>query len=577
MTQHPAGIEERPVWFGPEGRPLAGWITAPGLGAARGGVVLCPTLGREARAGRRALRALARALAASGLVALRFDYDGTGDSGGAFEDPERDVAWTSSVTAAVDLLRDSGLGWVGGIGIRLGATVLGAAMERAELGLDAAVFWDPCESGRSYLREQGALESLRREVAIAAGDGSVETAEHVFPPEMAAELRALRVPDLARHSVAKRVLIVSRVDRPVSERLRGAFGEAHVTWRTTTEQAALLGVDPLFARMPDATIDVIVDWLLRSVPEPGEYHEPKDAFDVDVDIEVDATTVHERCVRIGDRSLFGIITEPTAGAVGPLLILLNVSNEDHTGPSRLWVELARTWATEGLRSIRFDLTGVGDSPLADGQPQEPLYERPWMDDMAAVARELSPAAPSDVVFVGLCSGAFLAAEGARTLAARGVCLINPPVGIDFLHGVTALEASSRPVVPRLAPLLKQFALRLRWVSVGALAALRLGFPRTFGRDVLGELVDAGTEVFVLASREDLSPYPSRPRLERFFSRRLVEPRNYRVTFVPGLDHSMHASVGRARTIALLDAHVRNRYVEHSPQMQQGDHDPKEQP
>ena len=49
------------------------------------------------------------------------------------------------------------------------------------------------------------------------------------------------------------------------------------------------------------------------------------------------------------------------------------------------------------------------------------------------------------------------------------------------------------------------------------------------------------------------------RFDRFFSPRLVAPKGYAVTFVPGLDHSMLAAEGRARTIELLDRHVVDRY------------------
>ena len=42
------GGHSRPLWFGPEDRPLFGWLHTPASGEARGGVVLCPTLGIEA-------------------------------------------------------------------------------------------------------------------------------------------------------------------------------------------------------------------------------------------------------------------------------------------------------------------------------------------------------------------------------------------------------------------------------------------------------------------------------------------------------------------------------------------------
>src|SRR5450631_4455798 len=36
-----------PTWFGPIGRPLAGWIHTPDDVSARGGVLICPPVGLE--------------------------------------------------------------------------------------------------------------------------------------------------------------------------------------------------------------------------------------------------------------------------------------------------------------------------------------------------------------------------------------------------------------------------------------------------------------------------------------------------------------------------------------------------
>jgi hypothetical protein len=82
----------------------------------------------------------------------------------------------------------------------------------------------------------------------------------------------------------------------------------------------------------------------------------------------------------------------------------------------------------------------------------------------------------------------------------------------------------------------------------------------YGVDALAKVVASGTDLYVLSTSEDLSPYKSSRRFDTFFSRRLLAPRNYVVQFVDGLDHSMHAAAGRARAIALLDGHVLTRYA-----------------
>ena len=143
------GPEHTQVWFGPESRPLFGWVSRPAGGLAGGGAVLCPPMGEEGRAAHRTFRRLAEELAAAGIVALRFDYDGTGDSAGLQDDPDRVPAWLASIEAARQYLLDLGASTVAGVGMRLGATL--AAARSAEDPFSSLVLWDPCLSGRTFL------------------------------------------------------------------------------------------------------------------------------------------------------------------------------------------------------------------------------------------------------------------------------------------------------------------------------------------------------------------------------------------------------------------------------------------
>jgi pimeloyl-ACP methyl ester carboxylesterase len=558
VTREPERLVETPIWFGPSGHPLFGWLTRPLDAEVVGGLVVAPTLGREARASRRALRSLAAEAARHGLLVLRFDYDGTGDSSGSIDDPGRDEAWTQSVARAVELLRRHGVADVAGVGMRLGATILGAAVDRHDLDLRSLVLWDPCESGRTYLRELSALEALRSDRSRSQPDGAIVTAEFVFSPETAAELRRLDLTSTSRRPLASRLLVMMRADRSPSAKLRARLEAEPVEWRTSDDQGALLDVDPLFAELPERSIAAIVDWVCAGSTGPTKVVEPEDVVEPSVAVfgsPLGVGVIRERLVTLESEALFGIVTEPCDGfGDAPLVVLLNVANEDHTGPSRLWVELSRRWAAKGLRCVRFDLSGLGDSPARTDEASRSIYERSWLDDTVAVANELATT-PSNVVLVGLCSGAYWAIEAGIALDAKGVCAINPPVGIDFLHGVTKLGASRMRAVRFVAEYLKQVALRARWVAVVVWKVLRLLAPSVFSVDVMRSLVDGGTDLQVLASSGDLSPVPGHRGLDRFFSTRLVAPANYEVTFVPGLDHSLHDPDGRAATVALLERHV----------------------
>ncbi len=565
-TIHLDSTVEEPVWFGPPDRRLAGWLTRPTNSLARGGVLLSPPIGREARAGRRALRYLAVSLAERGFVSLRFDYDGTGDSCGNFDDANRDRAWVDGVVQATRLLRSMGLASISAVGMRLGATITAVAASANDLRLSSVVLWDPCESGRSYLRELSALEALRREGFEVDPNGSVETTEFVFSPRAANELRRLSLTEASSGSLGQRVLVVVRDDRVISEKLRVRLDVEQVEWETTSEQSAMLDVEPLDAVLAFQTMSRMMDWLAAPAATlaPFDILMPTDASVV-VENAGEGAAVTERFVRLGPRQLFGVVSEPVGETRGPWIVLLNAANEDHTGRSRLWVELSRRWASHGLRCVRFDLTGLGDSPWTPDQADRPFYPEEWLEDVPDVVRVLSPEDPSNAVFIGLCSGAYLSVEGALALKARGVCALNPPVGCDYLHGVARLGKSRWKPIRALAVRLKQLGLRHCWAAAGLWELLRIPLPSSFCLDIMAQVVDDGTDLLVLASTDDLSPYPSVPFLRSLDSRRVASPRNYEVQFVPGLDHGMQNADGKARVVEILDRHILEHFGGISPE------------
>ena len=185
------GAEHTQVWFGPESRPLYGWVSRPAGGVARGGAILCPPMGEEGRAAHRTFRRLAEELAGAGIVALRFDYDGTGDSAGLQDDPDRVPAWLASIEAARQYLLDLGAPTVAAVGMRLGAT-LAAVQAAASSPFSSLVCWDPCLSGRTFLREGEALFGFGEAALEAPDDGLRHTPGFQYDAATATELRGRR-------------------------------------------------------------------------------------------------------------------------------------------------------------------------------------------------------------------------------------------------------------------------------------------------------------------------------------------------------------------------------------------------
>lgn len=131
--------------LGTAGREVFALHDPPAVRASRArAAVLCNPGGPELAYAHRALRHLALRLARRGLHVVRFDYFGTGDSGGddaavTLEGMRRDVA------IALDAARDlSGADRVELVGLRLGANVAALAAAGSS-AVGAVVLWDPLE------------------------------------------------------------------------------------------------------------------------------------------------------------------------------------------------------------------------------------------------------------------------------------------------------------------------------------------------------------------------------------------------------------------------------------------------
>ena len=160
-----------PFFFGPSDRQLFGVFHPPSGGPARDwGVVLCQPLEHEFYNAHRCLRQLAQALSDDGLAVLRFDYFGTGDSAGAWEETSL-AQWLDDIDCAIAEMRWRGCARVCLAGLRFGAT-LAALFSAERRRVDALVLWEPVASGEAYLRELEVFHQTQTAGTAAARPGA---------------------------------------------------------------------------------------------------------------------------------------------------------------------------------------------------------------------------------------------------------------------------------------------------------------------------------------------------------------------------------------------------------------------
>lgn len=120
----------------------------------------------------------------------------------------------------------------------------------------------------------------------------------------------------------------------------------------------------------------------------------------------------EQAVQFSAHSLVGVLTEAQAGPASrkPAIVFLNAGMLHRVGPNRLHVRIARELARQGYASLRFDCSGIGDSPpRTDGLPRRAAVLEDVREALDFVAAERG--APAFILF-GLCSGADLAFRAA---------------------------------------------------------------------------------------------------------------------------------------------------------------------
>ena len=310
------------------------------------------------------------------------------------------------------------------VGLRLGATLAVGASRSQQWQPEGLVLWDPAESGRKWLRHQVLLHRLFVEGrAESQTPDGVEVTGFLYETTTATAIQSLRLGEVDDRLAGKVLVLggdVRRVDVVTSDGPVSTAGASH--------RADFLDISTILSRLPTKTMSLIVNWCGQNFPA-AEYS-VAGAYDTSALIPAgDGDVIRERAVHFGPGAMFGLVSEPMGEARGPGAVFLNVGIEPHVGPARMWVDLARRWAAQGIRSVRVDLSGLGDSDPARGENPAVAFSPQAMADMRQIAEEISPQGPSSLVWIGVCSGGYHALEVAAGLGAAGAFVVNPALTV----------------------------------------------------------------------------------------------------------------------------------------------------
>ncbi len=422
--------EARALYFPSGERQLFGWLHQPAV-AADLGIVLCKPFGYEALCSHRSVRALAKASAAMGVPALRFDYLGTGDSEDMPAGTNQITAWVEDILAAAgELQRRTGVRRVCLVGLRLGALLATlAATQSAQVS--ALVALAPVVSGRRYLRELRTMRlAASQRIGAASGPEKVEEAvrsAHAveaggfsLEADSVASLAATELSGLPARPAAD-VLILDRTDLPSARAWADALSAQQVRlhYETVPGFVQMMLTEPQLAVVPEQMIASVCGWLQGLLP-PAPAGSRSSSVALPTADAVDPTTAAlavqspdgpliERPIYLAEEpQLFGIVTEPRGEETRRrAVILLNDGATHHVGSNRMGVELARRWARRGYLVLRMDLEGLGDSATRAGCVANDVFPQQAVSNIRAAVEYVHDQYDiTDITLTGLCAGAY---------------------------------------------------------------------------------------------------------------------------------------------------------------------------
>jgi pimeloyl-ACP methyl ester carboxylesterase len=476
------------------------------------GIVICPPIGWDEVASYRGRRVWAQELAAAGHRTVRLDLPGTGDSSGTPRDPKRVEAWTAAIAAAAGWLRTSGCDRVTVVGLGLGG-LLACRAVAGGAPVDDLVLWGTPSRGRAAVRQLRAFARLETaefdvpdvEPPVDAFPDVLEASGFAFSAETLGDLETLDVTELDLAGAGRRALLLRRDGLRVDARLRAHLEECGVA---VTEEAGdgwatMAPTEPIEARVPSAVLCTVRAWLTAGPDGSGR---PGPTAVVAARELVLDGGVRERPFTLARPygSMFGVLAEPD-DASEVIAVLLNPGAIRRTGPNRMWVELARRWASRGVTTLRVDVEGIGDADGAEGRYADVsrMYGPHLVDETVAVLDALAADRPgARFVLVGLCSGASWGFHAARRRPdVSCAILLNPRqlfydplidvrrLAVLASQGVTSPARLGRLLRGRVRP---SWAWRLARSAVVSMFQRR-AYHRALAR-ATGELEDAFDEL-----------------------------------------------------------------------------------
>jgi pimeloyl-ACP methyl ester carboxylesterase len=337
---------------------------------------------------------------------------------------------------------------------------------------------------------------------------------------------------------APRVLVVDTPRSPVSAAFPDALAGlgVDVSHRTIDGADTMIGVQCEKAMVPGDAVVEIVGWLADGVPST-EVVPPRPLVAAGP-MSWRGGTLREGEITVGMHGLRGVLGVPDATMTGAqrlpadLTVFLNPGSEHSVGPGRAWVEYARHLNLAGYGTLRLDLRGWGESPLAPDGSFGVSYDPHTEDDIIDAVADLRARGAERIVLVGLCWSSWMALRAVLRSAVEGVYALNASFA---WHRGIAPGQNEEESLRENAGLYARVRLGERLHVWPVLDVLGLHSHNTRWLDRLGR---TRVPIRLAFAEGDIGLTYLRQRLPRPLQR-LIDGGTVTLVEIPGIDHQMH--------------------------------------
>lgn len=388
-------------------------------------IVIIGPIGPEYMPCHRSIRLLADDLSKIGFHTLRYDPVGMGNSSGSLANKNIWHQWVRTPEYFTDYLKNNfNINEVIFIGLRSGCLVLSEAIKKSTT--KTVIFWHPITRGKTFIRGIQLLDSVLYKNEITSDSKQLEGGGYPFSEELQNEIKNINLLSQDFNNI-KSALIINDEDSTVESKLNTQL----ILSDAKTDSVYVKGLSDMIkqvtlSKIPYENINIITSWLKNldntQQAAPINIQNTKSKY----------TTANysETLIEINaQRNIFGLLTSPNDNNKDKIVVFVNTGAAHHAGPNRIHVDTARILATQGISTLRIDLSNLGDSTESYEKDPPEEYPQTAAEDINNAINYIDENIPyKEIILCGISAGAHNIFHAALVASSKNLCkiiLINP--------------------------------------------------------------------------------------------------------------------------------------------------------